>query len=115
MIRYAAMAMTGLNDPSAILKCVDDAPCVWSSFADAKGAAAARAEILHEYLDSSGCGYHVLTKSGSHHYEVAFEYGPTKLEVPLPFKMVFHVYRCAVVADRSSRPTSDGCAARVKR
>jgi hypothetical protein len=95
-IRYTAMAMTGLNDPSKILKCADEHPLFWDAFADAKAAVIARAEILREYLDSSDCDYQTRSESGDHHYEVSFAYGPPSLDPALPFKKVFHVYKCTV-------------------
>jgi hypothetical protein len=95
-IRYTAMAMTGLNHPSKILKCADKHPLFWDAFADAKAAVIARAEILREYLDSSDCDYQTHSESGDHHYEVSFEYGPPSLDPTLPFKKVFHVYKCTV-------------------
>jgi hypothetical protein len=94
-VRYAAMAMTGLNDPSKILKCADEDPPFWDAFADAKAAVITRAEIVRKYLDSAACGYEMRSESGDHHYEVSFEYGPSSLDPPLPFKMVVHVYKCA--------------------
>ena len=95
-VRYTAMAMTGLNDPSKTLKCADKHPLFWDAFADAKAAVIARAEILREYLDSSDCDYQTHSESSDHHYEVSFEYGPPSLDPTLPFKKVFHVYRCTV-------------------
>jgi hypothetical protein len=95
-IRYAAMAMTGLNDPSKILKCADKHPLFWDAFADAKAAVITRAEIVREFFDSSACRYQMHSESGDHHYAVSFEYGPPSLDPTLPFKMVVHVYKCAV-------------------
>jgi hypothetical protein len=100
-IRYTAMAMTGLNDPSKILKCADKHSFFWDDFADAKAAVIARAEILREYLDSADCVYHTHSESGDHHYEVSFEYGPPSLDPTLPFRKVFHVYKCTVDYGRS--------------
>lgn len=93
-IRYATMAVTGLNDPSKALKCADERPHFWDAFADAKAALVTRAEILHEHLDSSRCSYRMRSESGYHHYEVSIEYGPLTPDRALPFKTVFHVYEC---------------------
>lgn len=93
-IRYATMAMTGLNDPSKALKCADEHPHFWDAFADAKAALVARAEMLHDHLDSSKCSYRMRSESGDHYYEVSIEYGPFSPDRALPFKTVFHVYEC---------------------
>jgi hypothetical protein len=93
-IRYATMAMTGLNDPSKTLKRADEQLHFWDAFADAKAALVARAEILHEHLDSSECSYRMRSESGDHHYEVSVEYGPLSLDRDLPFKTVFQVREC---------------------
>jgi hypothetical protein len=95
-VRYTAMAMTGLNNPSQILQRADKHPPFWDAFADAKAAVIARAEILREFLDSSDCDYQTHSESGDHHYEVSFEYGPQSLDPSLPFRKVFHVYKCTV-------------------
>lgn len=93
-IRYATMASTGLNDPSKALRCADEHPHFWNAFADAKAALVARAEILHEHLDSSRSSYQMRSQSGDHHYEVSIEYGPWSPDRALPFKAVFHLYEC---------------------
>jgi hypothetical protein len=93
-IRYATLALTGLNDPSKTLKCADEHPHFWDAFADAKAALTTRAEILHEYLDSSNCSHQMRSESGDHHYEVSIEYGPLSLDPTLPFKTIFRVYQC---------------------
>lgn len=49
-----------------------------------------------ECLSSSDCNYRTHSESGDHHYEVSFEYGPPSLDGDLPFKKVFHVYKCTV-------------------
>jgi hypothetical protein len=93
-IHYATMALTGLNDPSKALKCADEHPHFWDAFADAKAILVARAEILHEHLESSRCNYRMRSESRDHHYEVSIEYGPLSPDGALPFKTVFHVYEC---------------------
>jgi hypothetical protein len=93
-IHYATMALTGLNDPSKALKCADEHPHFWDAFADAKAMLVARAEILHEHLESSRCNYRMRSESRDHHYEVSIEYGPLSPDGALPFKTVFHVYEC---------------------
>jgi hypothetical protein len=93
-IHYATVALTGLNDPSKTLKCADAHPHIWEAFADAKAALVARAEILHEHLESSRCNYRMRSESRDHHYEVSIEYGPLSSDGALPFKTVFHVYEC---------------------
>jgi hypothetical protein len=93
-IHYATMALTGLNDPSKALKCADEHPHFWDAFADAKAILVARAEILHEHLESSRCNYRMRSESRDHHYQVSIEYGPLSPDGALPFKTVFHVYEC---------------------
>ena len=95
-IRYTAMAMTGLSGPTKTLECLDQQPLYLDAFADAKAAVIARAEMLREYLSSSNCNYRTHSESGDHHYEVSFEYGPPSVDGDLPFKKVFHVYKCTV-------------------
>lgn len=93
---YTAMALTGLNDSARTLRRVDNRPVSRSTFAEAKADIVNRAEILRKYLDSAGCEYRMRSESGDYDYEVSFEYGPPSLDQALPFRMVFHVYRCSV-------------------
>jgi hypothetical protein len=95
-IRYATIAMTGLNDASKTLKCADAHPHFWDAFADAKAVVVARAEILNAHLASSQCSYRMRSESGDHHYEISVEYGSVSLDRALPFKTVFHVYECTI-------------------
>jgi hypothetical protein len=102
-IRYTARAMTGLNDVAKLLKCTDERQRFWDAFADAKAEAAARAEIVREYLESSDCDYRMRLESGDHRYAVSFEYGPRSTAPALPFKVVFDVYGCAVGSAEARR------------
>jgi hypothetical protein len=95
-IRYAVMAMTGVNDPSKMLKRAEKHPVFWDAFADAKADVVARADALREYLVSSGRDFEMHVDSGDHHYMVWFAYGPASPEPTLPFKMVLHVSKCKV-------------------
>jgi hypothetical protein len=90
-VRYAAMATHGPNDPSKPLKCADQHLPFWATFADAKAAVVARAEILRAHLASSGCQYRMHSESDDHHYEVSFEYGPASGSSVRPFKVTFRV------------------------
>lgn len=95
--RYAVMAMSGINDPSTILKHAGNHPVFWDAFADAKADVVALAEALHEYLASSNCEYQMHCESGDHHYAVRFEYGAAPRESTFPFKTVLHVCKCTVM------------------
>lgn len=101
-VRYATVAMTGPNNPSRHLRSVDEDPASWDDFADAKAAVITRADVLREFLESSGCSFQTRSVSGESHYEVSFEYGPGSLEPALPFKMVLLVQK-RTVGHRSRR------------
>lgn len=96
-IRYAVLATTGINDPSKVLKCADESPVYWETFADAKAEVIARAEVVLDYLVSSERDYELHFESGDHHYEVWFEYGPASSGPSLPFKTALQVYKCTVL------------------
>lgn len=98
---YIAVAMTGLNDPTKVLRPVDEHALLFRSFAEAKADAIRRAENLREYFDSAGYEYRARSKSGDHRYEASFEYGPLSPDQTPRLKMAFQVYRCTVAHGRA--------------
>lgn len=93
-IRFTTEALTGLNEPSRVLKRVGEHAVVRSTFADAKADVAARAEVLREHLHSISCDYQVHSTSGARLYEVRFDYGPSSSDPNLPFRTVVRVHLC---------------------
>jgi ketosteroid isomerase-like protein len=89
--RYAAMAVNGPNDPSKALKCADQHPPSWGTFADAKAAVVVRAEMLREHLAATESRYRMHSSSGDHRYEISFEYGTKSDHEGRPFKVTFRV------------------------
>ena len=96
-VRYAAVSKTGMNDPTKRLRAVDDQPASWATFADAKAAVVARAQILRDFLEKSQCRYRLRSVSAMDRYEVWVEYGPDAVDEALPFRMLLEVHASSVL------------------
>jgi hypothetical protein len=95
-IRYAVMVLTGINDPSKMLRRAEQPSVFWETFADAKAEAVARADDLRQYLESSDRNFEMQCDSGERRFEIRFAYGPSSREPDRPWKMVFDVCCCSV-------------------
>jgi hypothetical protein len=106
-VRYAAVSKTGMNDPTKRLRVIDDEATSWTTFADAKAAVVARAQILRDFLETSRCHYRVQSVSATDRYEVWFEYGPEADEEVLPFRMLLEVHPRSVLGLRAPASRRD--------
>ena len=104
-VRYAVVSKTGMNDPTKHLRAVDEDPASWATFADAKAAVVARAQVLRDFLEKSHCHYQVRCVSAAERYEVWFEYGPQADRELLPFRMLLEVHPHSVLGSHArARP-----------